>query len=41
MATGFFALRLLYFVIRKHRLRVFSYYCWIVGSLTLINGALM
>lgn len=41
MVTGFFALKLLYFIIRKHRLWVFSYYCWIVGSLTLISGAIL
>jgi undecaprenyl-diphosphatase len=34
--TGFLTLRLLLFVIRKRRLRLFAYYCWILGISTLI-----
>lgn len=37
--TGFFALKLLYLIIRGHRLRIFSYYCWIAGAAVLIAGA--
>jgi undecaprenyl-diphosphatase len=38
MVTGFFALKLLYLVIRGHRLRIFSYYCWAAGAAALIAG---
>ena len=34
--TGFFTLGLLLFVIRKRKLSVFAYYCWILGICTLI-----
>jgi len=40
LVTGFLALKLLYLVIREHRLRIFAYYCWVAGSLTLITKAL-
>ncbi len=40
MVTGFLALKMLYLFIKKHRLRVFSYYCWVAGSLTLVTIAL-
>lgn len=34
--TGFMTLRLLFFVIRKRKLSIFAYYCWILGISTLI-----
>jgi undecaprenyl-diphosphatase len=34
--TGLFSLKLLYFVIRKSRLRYFAYYCWLAGGAVLI-----
>lgn len=34
--TGFLTLGLLLFVIRKRRLSLFAYYCWILGISTLI-----
>ncbi|MEA3486831.1 MAG: undecaprenyl-diphosphate phosphatase, partial [Thermodesulfobacteriota bacterium] len=34
--TGFLTLRLLLFIIRKHKLSIFAYYCWILGISTLI-----
>jgi undecaprenyl-diphosphatase len=34
--TGFLTLGLLLFIIRKRRLRIFAYYCWILGISTLI-----
>lgn len=34
--TGFLALRLLFFIIKKRELRFFSYYCWVVAATTLI-----
>jgi len=34
--TGFLTLRLLLFIIRKRRLSIFAYYCWILGISTLI-----
>ena len=34
--VGFLTLRLLLFVIRKRRLSIFAYYCWILGISTLI-----
>ena len=34
--TGFFTLGLLLFVIRKRKLGIFAYYCWILGICTLI-----
>lgn len=34
--TGFMTLKLLLFIIRKHQLRIFAYYCWILGISTLI-----
>ena len=34
--TGFLTLGLLLFVIRKRRLSIFAYYCWILGISTLI-----
>ena len=33
--TGFLALRLLFFIIKKRELKLFSYYCWIVAATTL------
>jgi undecaprenyl-diphosphatase len=35
--TGFFSLQLLYFIIRKARLRYFAYYCWLAGGAVLIS----
>ena len=34
--TGFLTLRLLLFIIKKHKLSIFAYYCWILGISTLI-----
>ncbi|MEA2014854.1 MAG: undecaprenyl-diphosphate phosphatase [Thermodesulfobacteriota bacterium] len=34
--TGFLTLRVLLFIIRKHRLRIFAWYCWTIGISTLI-----
>lgn len=34
--TGFLALRLLFFIIKKRKLRIFSYYCWVVAATTLL-----
>ncbi len=34
--TGFMTLKLLLFVIGKHKLSIFAYYCWIAGISTLI-----
>ena len=34
--TGFLTLRFLLFVIRKRKLSIFAYYCWILGISTLI-----
>lgn len=34
--TGFFSLRLLYFVIRKSRLHYIAYFCWLAGGAVLI-----
>jgi len=34
--TGFLTLKLLLFVIRKRKLSIFAYYCWILGISTLI-----
>lgn len=34
--TGFLSLRLLLFIIRKHRLSIFAWYCWILGISMLI-----
>lgn len=39
MVTGFFSLKLLYLIIRRHRLRIFSYYCWVAGTAALIAWA--
>lgn len=33
--TGFFALKLLFFMVKKRGLRIFSYYCWFVGITTI------
>lgn len=30
--TGFFAIHMLYFIIRRARLRVFAYYCWFLAG---------
>ena len=38
--TGFLTLRLLFFVIRKRKLSIFAYYCWILGISTLIIKAI-
>lgn len=38
--TGFVALKLLFFVIRKRRLGIFAYYCWLLGITTLIIKAI-
>ena len=38
--TGFLTLRLLFFVIRKQKLSIFAYYCWILGISTLIIKAI-
>ncbi|HOO41114.1 MAG TPA: undecaprenyl-diphosphate phosphatase [Syntrophales bacterium] len=35
--TGFFSLHLLYFVIRRARLRFFAYYCWLAGGAVLLS----
>lgn len=35
--TGFFSLYLLYFVIRRAKLRFFAYYCWLIGGLVLLS----
>ncbi len=37
--TGFFALKLLFFIIKKRELRIFAYYCWLLGITTLILKA--
>jgi undecaprenyl-diphosphatase len=37
--TGFFALKLLFFMIKKRELRIFAYYCWIIAITTLIVKA--
>ncbi|MBW2648254.1 MAG: undecaprenyl-diphosphate phosphatase [Deltaproteobacteria bacterium] len=34
--TGFLTLGVLLFIIRKHKLSIFAYYCWILGIFTLI-----
>jgi undecaprenyl-diphosphatase len=34
--VGFGALKLLFFIIKKRELRFFAYYCWCVGTITLI-----
>jgi len=34
--TGFLSLRLLYFMIKQARLRVFAYYCWILSGSVLL-----
>jgi len=34
--TGFLALKLLFFIIKKRELRIFAYYCWFLGIVTLI-----
>ena len=34
--TGFLTLRLLLFIISKHKLSIFAYYCWILGISTLV-----
>ena len=34
--TGFLALKLLFFIIKKRGLRIFAYYCWLLGIVTLI-----
>lgn len=34
--VGFLSLKLFFLVIRKARLKYFAYYCWILGTLTLI-----
>jgi len=34
--TGFFTLKLLFFIIKRRKLSVFAYYCWIVGISTLL-----
>ena len=38
--TGFFALKLLFFIIRKRGLGMFAYYCWLLGITTLIIRAI-
>lgn len=35
--TGFFSLHLLYYVIRRAKLRFFAYYCWLVGGAVLLS----
>lgn len=37
--TGFLALKLLFFMIKKRELRIFAYYCWVLGIVTLIIKA--
>lgn len=37
--TGFVALKLLFFMIKKRELRIFAYYCWLLGIVTLIVKA--
>jgi len=34
--TGFLALKFLFFIIKKRRLGIFAYYCWLLGIITLI-----
>lgn len=34
--TGFLTLRVLFFIIKAQKLRVFAYYCWFVGITTLV-----
>ena len=34
--TGFFTLKLLFFIVKRRRLSIFAYYCWIVGISTLL-----
>jgi undecaprenyl-diphosphatase len=38
--TGFLALKLLFFMIKKRELRIFAYYCWFLGIATLIIKAI-
>jgi len=38
--TGFLTLKLLLFIISKHKLSIFAYYCWILGISTLIIKAI-
>lgn len=37
--TGFLALKFLFFVIKRRELRIFAYYCWFLGIVTLIIKA--
>jgi undecaprenyl-diphosphatase len=34
--TGFFTLKLLFFIVKRRKLSIFAYYCWIVGISTLL-----
>jgi len=38
--TGFFTLKLLFFIIKRRKLSIFAYYCWIVGISTLLMRAI-
>ena len=37
--TGFLTLKILFFMIKKRKLRYFAYYCWFVGVSVLVARA--
>jgi undecaprenyl-diphosphatase len=36
LVVGYFAIKLLVYVLKNNRLKYFSYYCWAVGLIVLI-----
>jgi undecaprenyl-diphosphatase len=39
-ASGYWAMRTIFAMVKRGNLRVFAYYCWAIGALTLLLGAL-
>ena len=38
MVTGYFAIRFLLKLLKDRSLRVFAYYCWVIGLITIVSG---